>query len=164
MVILVLTFGSEVWCLSENDLEGIHSFQRFAGRRVQCFPHRTPKHSSFYGLGWIKLTTYIAIKKLLFALFIIRLEANNVIRRVFVNSFEAFSRNREACRANDFHSPVNDICNVCEKYGVFFWLLGRNIPDLSDIDHLALRRTAGIRIRRIYLKAVQSRSGIGLTV
>ena len=48
-----------------------------------------------------------------------------------------------------------------EPQNVFFWLLGRNIPDLSKIDHLALRRTAVMWIRRIYLKAVQSRSGIG---
>ena len=48
-----------------------------------------------------------------------------------------------------------------EPRNVFFWLLGRNIPDFNEIDHLALRRTAGMWIRRIYLKAVQSRSGIG---
>ena len=48
-----------------------------------------------------------------------------------------------------------------EPSNVFFWLLGRNIPDISKNDHIALRRIAGRWIYRIYYKAVQNRSGVG---
>ena len=118
VVLPVLTFGAEIWYLNESDIEDILSFQRFAERRVQRFPHRTPKCSSFYGLGWIRLTTYIYIKKMLFLLSIIRLDENNVIRRIFVNSVESFLSNREQCRINTYRSPVYDICTTCEKFGI----------------------------------------------
>ena len=119
VVVPVLSFGSEIWYLSESDMESINSFQRFAGRRIQRFPFRTPNSSSFYGLGWIRLTTFIMIKKLLFVMSIIRLEADNVIRMLFINSFEAFTHNREFCRVNPYRSPVYELCKACEKFGIF---------------------------------------------
>ena len=85
---------------------------------MQRFPHRTPSSSSFYGLGWIRLTTLILIKKLLFVLSIITLEADNVIRKVFCNSVESFTANTEQCRINAFRSPVYEICKSCEKFGL----------------------------------------------
>ena len=118
VVIPVLTFGAEIWCLSDKDIDDILSFQRFAGRRVQRFPHRTPKYSSFYGLGWIKITTFILIKKLLFALSIIKLDENNVIRQVFSSSVNCFISDANSCRENTYHSPVYDICISFEKFGL----------------------------------------------
>ena len=44
---------------------------------------------------------------------------------------------------------------------VFFWLLGRNVNDLSEESHIEFRRIAGMWIHRIYCKAVKNRSGIG---
>ena len=118
VVVPVLTFGAEIWFLSDDDMEKILKFQIFAGRRVQRFPHRTPRFCSFYGLGWIRLTTYIMIKKLLFVLSIITLENDNVIRKVFCNSFESFILNTEICRRNAYRSPVYELCKTCEKFGV----------------------------------------------
>ena len=60
-----VTFGREVWVNSEKDEELLLTFQRYAGRRVQRFPQRAPNSSSFYGLGWLKLTMYIKVKKLI---------------------------------------------------------------------------------------------------
>ena len=118
VVIPVLTFGAEIWCLNDNDINDILSFQRFAGRRVQRFPHRTPRHSSFYGLGWIRITTFILIKKLLFALSIIKLDENNVICQVFCNSVDSFMSDVDQHRNNINHSPVYDLCISCEKFGL----------------------------------------------
>ena len=118
MVVPVLTYGAEIWYLNDEDIDNILSFQRFAGRRVQRFPHRTPRSSSFYGLGRIRLTTFILIKKLLFVLSIITLEVDNVIRKVFCNSVESFTSNIEQCRRNAYRSPVYEICKSCEKFGL----------------------------------------------
>ena len=118
VVVPVLTFSSEVWYLSDDDLDQIINFQRFAGKRVQRFPYRTPRFCSFYGLGWIRLSTYIMIKKLLFILSIIKLDYDNVIRKVFCNSFEAFMANTTQCRKNVYRSPVYEICKACEKFGI----------------------------------------------
>ena len=118
VVIPILTFGAEIWCLNDNDNDDILSFQRFAGRRVQRFPHRTPRHSSFYGLGWIRITTFIFIKKLLFALSIIKLDESNVIRRVFCSSVRCFMSDIDKYRKNINRSPVYDICISCDKFGL----------------------------------------------
>ena len=62
VIVPIMSFGCEVWVLSEKDKENILAFQRFAGRRIQRFPHRSLNHTSFYGLGWVKLTTFILVK------------------------------------------------------------------------------------------------------
>ena len=118
VVVPVLTFGAEIWYLNEDDSENIQNFQRFAGRRVQRFPPRSPRCSSFYGLGWIKLTTYIAIKQLLFVLSIIRLDEENVIRKIFISSFHSFKSDEEKGTANIFRSPVYEMCKTCKKFGL----------------------------------------------
>ena len=83
VMVPMITFGSEVWVSSQEDEELLLTFQRYAGRRVQRFPYRSPNSTSFYGLGWLKLTTYIKVKKLLFVLTIIKMEVDFVIRKIF---------------------------------------------------------------------------------
>ena len=66
IVIPILTFGSELWILTDKDGENLNMFQRYAGRRIQHFPARFPNCSSSYGFGWVRITTYICVKKLLY--------------------------------------------------------------------------------------------------
>ena len=114
-----LTFGSEVWVCSENDNDLLLSFQRYAGRRVQRFPFRAPNSSSFYGLGWIKLTSYIKVKKLLFILTILKMNQDCVLRRILTYRLHIYLNDKEQCRANRHMSPVFDILNVAIVYGLF---------------------------------------------
>ena len=83
IVIPTVTFGSEMWFVSDPDLEKLQSFQRYAGRRVQRFPKRSPNCSSYYGLGWLRIETYIQVKKLLFVLTFMQLEEDNTLKKVF---------------------------------------------------------------------------------
>ena len=119
VVVPTITFGSEVWVSSETDDELLLNFQRYAGRRVQRFPQRSPNGSSFYGLGWIKLTLYIQIKKLLFILTILMMEPLNVIRRVFELRLSQFSTDTTKCRENRFKSPIFDILEVAINFGLY---------------------------------------------
>ena len=66
VVVPTLLFGCELWVLSDKDKDNILAFQRYAGRRIQRFPQRSPNASSYFGLGWMKLTTYVSAKKALF--------------------------------------------------------------------------------------------------
>ena len=77
----MLTFGSE--SSSEKDKENLISFQRYAGRRVQRFPARSPNCLSFNASGWIRLTPYMCVKKLPFLHTIIGMDERNVVRDVF---------------------------------------------------------------------------------
>ena len=119
VVVPTTTFGSEVWVCSDNDNEMLLSFQRYAGRRVQRFPFRAPNSSSFYGLGWLKLTSYINVKKLLFILTILKMDQVCALRRILTYRMQMYIKDKERCRENVHRSPVFDIFNIAIMYGLF---------------------------------------------
>ena len=118
VVVPIVSFGCELWTLSERDSENLMSFQRYAGRRVQRFPKRSPSTTSSYGLGWIRLTTYILIKKLLFILTILKMDQTNLIRKVFGLRIDAYFTNVELGRSNPYKSPTFEALNACNKLGL----------------------------------------------
>ena len=67
MVIPTVTFGSEIWSINDKDVESLQNFQRYAGIRIQRFPKRSPASTSYYGLGRLRIETYIQDKKLVLA-------------------------------------------------------------------------------------------------
>ena len=112
----IITFGSEIWEISESDHSNLLQFQRYAGRRVQQFPNRSPNCSSFLGLGWLRITTYISIRKSIFALTFLRMDADNIVRRVFIAKLLAHMNNtgsRFLC-----YSPTEGIIAAAEKFGI----------------------------------------------
>ena len=119
VVVPTVTFGSEVWICSEKDEELLLNFQRYAGRKVQRFPQRSPNASSFYGLGWLKLTSYLKVKKLLFILSIIRMHPENMLRIVLKTRLCEFDTNIEECRNNRHRSPIFDILEVALIFGLY---------------------------------------------
>ena len=90
VVVPTITFGCEVWVPTDKDEELFLALQRYAGKRVQRFPQRAPNSISFYGLGWLKLTSYINVKKLLFVLTILKMVPDNALRRIFESRLKAF--------------------------------------------------------------------------
>ena len=42
IVIPIITFASELWILDEYDIRALDNFQKYAGRRIQCFPTKSP--------------------------------------------------------------------------------------------------------------------------
>ena len=109
--------------LSENR-ENIMAFQRFAVRRIQRFPHRSLNQTSFYGLGWVKLTTFVLIKKVLFIMTILKMEAGNMINKVFIARANIDKENPEAGSDNIFSSPVFDILNAAARISLLNTVYG----------------------------------------
>ena len=65
-----------------------------------------------------------------------------------------------------YENLYRNITEIAQKSGdeprsVFFWLLGRDIPDLCENDLTETRCIASRWICRIYYKTILSRSGIG---
>ena len=118
VVIPTVTFGSEVWVMSDKDEDNLLSFQRYAGRRVQRFPQRSPNASCFYGLGWLRITSFIKVKKLLFILTILKMSEDMLTRRVFEKRLNGFCNNREQCSINVYRSPIFDMLNVAVQFGL----------------------------------------------
>ena len=66
VVVPITLFGSELWVLSQQDINDLEDFQQPIGRRIQRFHSRSPKQTSFRGLGWLMLETSVYAKKILF--------------------------------------------------------------------------------------------------
>ena len=132
IVIPIVTFGCEIWGITEKDYDNLLNFQNNAGKRIQRFPARSPNCSSFFGLGWTRITTYIFVKKLLFAMSILRLDEQSVIRRVFLERFTFYINNMKQCRENKSRSPTFDLLNSATRFGVLSQLCdivtGRMLP------------------------------------
>ena len=122
IVIPTLTFGSEIRCINDKEIELLQNFQRYAGRRVQRFPRRSPKCSSYYGLGWIRIETYIQVKKLLFLFTMICMDKENRIRRIFDERVNMFVNNA-AVRDNSRHSPIFEMLNISLRFGLLRTIL-----------------------------------------
>ena len=88
ILVPIITFGSEIWEISENG--NLLQFQRYAGKRVQRFPSWSPNCSSFFGLGWLRITTYILAKKLIFALTFLRMDIDNIVKSVYRKVFSYY--------------------------------------------------------------------------
>ena len=119
IVIPTLTFGCEIWLLSDRDIEKIQNFQKFAGRRLQRFPKRSPSSTSFYGLGWIRIETLIQIKKLLFLLTLIRMGNSTRLGMVFRVRFLTYMQHFEDSKINKYNSPIFELLNTGVKFGLF---------------------------------------------
>ena len=121
IVVPTITFGSEIWYVSDSDLEKLQCFQRYAGRRVQRFPKRSPSCSSYYGLGWLRMETYIQVKKLLFILTFLFLEENNTLRKVFNVRVRYYVRGNN--ESNPHNSPIFEMLDTSVRFGLLNTIL-----------------------------------------
>ena len=119
VIVPIITFGSEIWVLSDKDYHNLLAFQRFAGRRFQRLPYKSPNGSSFAAMGWMRITTYIYIKKLLFIRTVLKMGPGNVIYDIFKKRYEKYERDFAKSADNHALSPVFDMLNTCKKFGVY---------------------------------------------
>ena len=134
IVIPIVTFGSEIWYLSDSDLEKLQNFQRYAGRRVQRFPKRSPNCSSYYGLGWIRIETFIQVKKLLFLLTYLYMQDDNRQKQVFVSRVRDYVINRNAINNNPHCSPVFDMLDTSVRFDLLEPILEMVLGD-AQVTH-----------------------------
>ena len=97
----------------------LDTFQRYAGRRVQRFHNRSPKQTSFAGLGWMRIENFINGKKLLFVRSILAMHDESLYRRLFVNRFTVFDNDVERCSINVHKSPIFDLLRTSIVVGLY---------------------------------------------
>ena len=117
IVIPTLTFGCEIWPIGDEESEKIQNFQKIAGRRVQRFPKRSPSSTSFYRIGWIRIITYIQIKKLLFLLTLMSMSRDSRLGMVYFAHFSTYIQQVVKCKTNKFNSPIYELLNTCVRPG-----------------------------------------------
>ena len=118
IVIPIITFGCELWSMCENDILKLQAFQRYAGRRVQRFPQRSPSCSSFFGLGWIRLETLILTKKVIFIHTLVRMVNNNRLCTLFKARVLDYLTDRKVGESNIYGSPIFGMLNASKRLGL----------------------------------------------
>ena len=118
MVIPIITFASELWVLSDEDVGLLEDFQLHAGRRIQRLHQKAPRETSYRGLGWLSIEMYIYIKKMLFIRTIAVLGEESVYKHVFVNRYIQYVNNRQIAKLNVLESPSFDILRIAEVFGL----------------------------------------------
>ena len=116
IVILTITFGSEIWYVSDSDMEKLQSFQRYAGRRVQRFPKHSPNCSSYYRLDWIRIETFIQVKKLLFLHTYLNMNEDNRQKQVFMSRDRDYVIGRNVLNGNPHCSPILEMLDTSARF------------------------------------------------
>ena len=124
IVVPVATYASELWVLKENDICLLDAFQRYAGRRVQRFHPRSPNETSFAALGWIRLETFIYIKKLLFVRTVAKMKDGSIYKQVFLLRSMQFDGDMKRFATNEFDSPIFDILRTANIFGLYREVMG----------------------------------------
>ena len=118
IVVPTVTYGSELWVMGGDEIDLLLKFQRYAGRRCQRFPDRTPNFSAYSTLGWLSIEKYIYIKKLLFFRTVTCLDDDAIAKRIVCVRANSFIQERDKSRRNENSSPIYDLLNVAEKAGL----------------------------------------------
>ena len=101
MVVPIVTFASELWILKDDDIKQLESFQQYSGKRIQQFHMRSPNETSYVALGWLRLETFIYVKKVLFIRSISMLNDESIYKKIFRRRLLQFNENITEGRKND---------------------------------------------------------------
>ena len=112
IIVPIVTYGSELWVLKGDEIGELRKFQRYIGRRCQCYPKRSPNFSAYTPLGWMSIDRVIQVKKLLFLRTILIADDPDISKQILYNRAIEFSDNLELGGLNEFSSPIFDILNT----------------------------------------------------
>ena len=119
LVVPILTFACELWVLNDEDIKLLEDFQAYAGRRIQRFRQSSPRATSYVGLGWIRLEIFVYVKKLLFIRTIAIMNEDSIYRRIFMNRYLEYDRNRLTPVENRLQSPTFDMLRISEIFNLY---------------------------------------------
>ena len=66
IIVPIVTFASELWVLSDSDIEKLDKFHRYAGRNVQRFHNRSSVVTSYESLEWMRLEFFYLCQEVSF--------------------------------------------------------------------------------------------------
>ena len=100
---------------STNSLE---SFQIYAGKKIQRLYLKSPNICSIYGLGWMRLTRFVQIQKLIFVRALLSLDPGDLSRIFFVErATHIFNNNNDPSPFEEW-SIVADLLYVAEIFNL----------------------------------------------
>ena len=118
-IILMVTYGPELWVMTDSDVNLLDNFQRYAGRRLQRFPSWSPSQTSYACLGWVRIELFIYVKKLLFIRTIICMDDGFVYKKLLTSRTHKFNDDLERYVLNEFHSPIFEMLRASILFGIY---------------------------------------------
>ena len=112
VVVPTLCFGSEVWYLTDKDMQVLKAFQRYAARRIQRMHRRSLNVTSAYCLGWMNIVNYIKARKIIFIRTITSMPDYMPLRRILVERIGEFG----TPDMSRFDSPLTQTLQYCADF------------------------------------------------
>ena len=118
IVIPIATFGCELWRITADSINSLDAFQIYAGKKIQRFFSKSPNICSIYGLGWMRLTRFVQIRKLIFLRALLSLDPGDLSRKNFVErATRIFNDNNDPSPSEEW-SIVVDLLHVAEIFNL----------------------------------------------
>ena len=118
IVVPTTLYGCEMWIMDDPVLELIENFQNYIGKRIQRLHPNTPNICSYYGLGWMRLERVIQVRKLMFIRTILKMDDENLSKKIFCDRAAIYFANIEDGAANISRSAVFDLLNVSTVFNL----------------------------------------------
>ena len=114
VIIPMLTYGSELWVLENDEVKMLVLFQKnLAGKFKKLSSPNCPDR-------WLSIDKYIKITKMfLFLRIILNMHERSVCRQTLRKQADQYDDNKEICARNCFGSPIYDLLNVCKELGMY---------------------------------------------
>ena len=149
IVIPTVTFGCELWQVNDNDLQKLQNFQKYSGRRVQRFPKRSPSCTSYYGLGWLRIETYVQVKKLLFILTFLFMNDGSLLKRIFKARVTDYVQKNRTLKHNPHNSPICDMLDTSIRFNLLEDILKMTFGYAPTIPKKAWSKMVWDRARKL---------------
>ena len=118
IVVPIALFGCELWQMDWHSIHILESFQIYAGKRLQRFHPRSPNVCSFIGLGWMRLSRIVQVRKLLFIRSIMVLDDNNLSKKIFVERAAKVFENENEHPLSEEWSIVTDLLHTADIFNL----------------------------------------------
>ena len=118
IVIPTTLYGCELWIMDDIGINMIEEFQNYVGRRMQRLHPKSSRICSFYGLGWMRLERIIQIKKLMFIHSIMKMNDDDLPKKIFCERANFYFNNEQFGMENTYQSAVFDLLNVSDVFGL----------------------------------------------
>ena len=99
-------YGCELWRVGIGGVRILEIFQIYAGKKIQHLYPKSPNICSFFGLGWMRITWVIQVRKLLFIRAVLALDEETLLRKICVKrAVVRFSNENDAPISEEWSIP-----------------------------------------------------------
>ena len=133
IVMPILTLGREIWHVTGYDYESLITFQIYAGWRLQRLSSEIP---TLLLLFWSQMAKDIIIKKLLFALSIMRLDDDSYVKMLFCQRVAILKDKVNEVNVNE--SPTMGILIAANRLGLLELITGIARGDIVIIGEKSM--------------------------